>query len=412
MGRKFVNVDRETPLLLPVDMREWVKEDDLAHLVLEAVEEINLEDAAVNERGTGSEQYPPGMMAALLIYAYSRGLYSSRKIEEATYRDVGLRYLAADTHPDHDTIATFRRRNGKLLDRVYVQVLLLAQQVGMRRVGTVVVDGTKLAANASRRANLNQAQLDELTKRLAREVKERLAKAEQADREDDGGDRLPPELCDRNKLREKIREAKEVLRRREEEQKKPAAQSALVNLTDPDSRVQRTPKGYEQGYNAQLAVETQSGLIVGAHVCTDNQDRNQLVPTVKAVPTEAGPVHTLVADTGYDNSQAIAQLQAEGIEVFVPPQEPVEAKTRQTRKQAAVNQERRGRRDKVNTPRGQHLMFLRKTTIEPIFGVLKAAWGFTRFRLRGLAGVNIEWKLVCTAFNLRRIHRWMQLQPA
>ena len=152
MSARFVNIDRETPMLLPPDLREWVAEDDLAHFILEAVEGLDTAGAAINERGSGSEQFPPAMMMGLLLYCYAQGIFSSRRIEAATYSHLSVRYLAGNTSPDHDTIATFRRVNKKLVQASFVRVLELARELGLLRVGTVAVDGTKLWANASKGA--------------------------------------------------------------------------------------------------------------------------------------------------------------------------------------------------------------------------------------------------------------------
>src|SRR5882672_6883030 len=183
MSTRFVNIDRETPMLLPVDMREWVRGDDLAHFVLEAVEGMELGMAAINQRGSGSEQYPPAMMMALLLYCYASGIFSSRRIEGATHWHVSVRYLAGNTHPDHDTIAHFRRTNRKLVQRSFVRVLELAREVGLLRMGTIVIDGTKLWANAAKRATLSEAQLEAELEVVEREVEELLAQAEAADAE-------------------------------------------------------------------------------------------------------------------------------------------------------------------------------------------------------------------------------------
>jgi len=151
MAERFVNVDRQTPMLLPADLREWVADNELAHLILEAVEQCDLRAARVNVRGSGSEQYPPTMMLALLIYAYATGVFSSRRIERASYESVAVRYLCANHHPDHDTIASFRRENQALFRSCFAQVLLLAREMGVLRVGAVSVDGTRMAGAGSER---------------------------------------------------------------------------------------------------------------------------------------------------------------------------------------------------------------------------------------------------------------------
>jgi transposase len=154
MSTRFVNIDRDTPMLLPPDLREWVQQDDLVHFVVEALALLDVSTASVNHRGTGSEQYPPGMMLGLLIYSYAQGLFSSRQIERATYQNLSVRYLAANTHPDHDTIAKFRRDNGGLIRSAFVQLLQLAQAAGLVRLGAIALDGTKIGAATNKRPNL------------------------------------------------------------------------------------------------------------------------------------------------------------------------------------------------------------------------------------------------------------------
>ena len=214
MSRNLVNVDRSTPLLLPVDMREWVAADDVVHLVIEAVEGMDLRAAAVNERGTGSAQYPPGMMLALLIYSYSQGLYSSRRIERATHTQVGVRYVTADTHPDHDTIAQCRQRHAALLSAAFVEGLQLAHRLGVPKLGTVCLDGTKRQAHARKRATRTEAE-------LRAEVQARLAQAEQADATETSGEALPPELADRPTRLARLQAARAELARRARAQDRP-----------------------------------------------------------------------------------------------------------------------------------------------------------------------------------------------
>src|ERR1700732_3086969 len=210
MGTRFVSVDRTAPMLLPADLREWISDDDLAHFVLEAVESSDLSLAAVNARGTGSEQYPPTMMLAVLVYCYASGVFSSRGIEQATYRHLSVRYLSGDTHPDHDTIAKFRRENAPLIQSVFVQVLELAGEMGLGRLGTVSVDGTKLRANASKQATRTDAEVQQELALLRQQVDQLLAHAAQGDATDrDDGTRLPSALADRQARRIQLEAARQ-----------------------------------------------------------------------------------------------------------------------------------------------------------------------------------------------------------
>src|ERR1700691_3852920 len=174
MSTRYVNIDRSTPFLLPPDLRDWVQQDDLAHFLVDALAMLDLSQAASNVRGTGSEQYPPAMMLALLIYCYADGQFSSRQIERATYQHLSVRYLAGDTHPDHDTIAKFRRENGQLLRSAFVQLLQLAARVGLLKLGDIALDGTKLEAAATKRKTRTYAQLQEELAQLEEQVGQRL----------------------------------------------------------------------------------------------------------------------------------------------------------------------------------------------------------------------------------------------
>lgn len=212
-----MSVDRQTPLLLPCDLRDWVREDDMVHFVIEAVEGLPLTEFQVNHRGTGHEQDPPAMMLALLIYCYCNGVFGSRRIEEATYHHVGVRYLTGDTHPDHDTIAKFRRENLAAVHACFVNVLEQAREIGVLKVGTVSVDGTKIRANASKHKNVMYGRAGELIEQLDQEVQGLLEKAEQVDNTDvDEGQRLPEEVTRSEALKAKLKDARERLEQRAE----------------------------------------------------------------------------------------------------------------------------------------------------------------------------------------------------
>lgn len=404
----LVNVDRSTPMLLPVDLREWLPADDVVHLVVDAVGGMDVSAAAVNERGSGSAQYPPGMMLALLIYSYSQGLYSSRRIERATHTHVGVRYVTGDTHPDHDTIATFRRRHGALLRRAFVEVLQLARRLGVGQVGTVCLDGTKLKGNVSERHNRREAELKAEVAALEAEVHARLTAAEQADQQATTTEQLPAELKDRQARLAKLRAARAAIQARAEAQGRDPDDEDKGNLVDPDSASQRKPQGFVQGYNAQLVVSADSGLIVAAEVCTPTTDRQQLAPMIAAIPPEAGVPHTIIADRGYDNQGQVDQvIERTGAQVWVPPLRPVAHVLPKYGTPALFKKmtARLQRWQQARSPRGQHLRRLRSSVIESVFGTLKHGWRFNRFQLRGLAGVSSEWLLLCTAYNLSKLHR-------
>ena len=406
MGTKYVNVDRQTPMLLPPDVREWVADNELAHFVLEAVEATELAGARVNVRGTGDAQYPPGLMLALLIYSYATGTFSSRAMERASHDSMAVRYLCANHHPDHDTIAKFRRENGPLLRAAFVRVLELAREVGLLKLGTVSVDGTKIAAAAAKRRSLRRGQLEAEMARLQGEVDALLTRAEAADATDsDDGRRLPGELANRQKRLERLRAASAVLTQREKESHN---DKITVNPVDPDSTITPTAQGpFIQGYNAQAAVSAEGPtLIVGAHVVPAPHDREQLEPTVAAIPAEVGRPQRVLADTGYDHPGQIETLRQGGITVYCPPQNlsPQPPQHRYRRPGWIVRWQRQAELDQ---PAVQKLYRRRAASSEPTFHVIKRLLGFARFSLRGQAKVNLEWTLVALAYNCRQLApRW------
>jgi transposase len=401
MATKYVNVDRQTPMLLPPDVREWVADNELAHFVLEAVEATSQTGARVNLRGTGDAQYPPGLMLALLIYSYATGTFSSRAMERASYDSVATRYLCANHHPDHDTIAKFRRENGPLVRAAFVRVLQLAREVGLLKLGTVSVDGTKIAAAAAKRRSLRRAELAAQLARLEQEVDQLLARAEAADTDAaDDGRSLPAELANRQKRLERLRTAAAVLAEREKE----AGDDASVNPSDPDSTITPTAQGpFIQGYNAQAAVSAEGPtLIVAAHVVAAANDREQLQPTVAAIAPELGPPQRVLADCGYDHPGQIEALRQRDITVYCPPQNlsPQPPQHRYRRPGWIVRWQRQAELDE---PAVQKLYRRRAASSEPTFHVIKRLLGFGRFSLRGLARVNLEWTLVALAYNCRKI---------
>jgi transposase len=346
MSTRYVSIDRNQPLLLPPDLREWAPSGELVHFVIEAVDSLDLSVFKVNARGSGSAQYPPRMMLALLIYCYANGIFSSRPIGKATYRDIAVRYLTADTHPDHDSIATFRRENFDAVAACFAHVLDLAQELKLLKVGKVSVDGTTLKANASKNRNVRYDRAGELVEQLEFEVRELMEQAEHTDRgETDDGRQLPEELSRREALREKL----EAARKRIEERARKKAQSEQAeyerkvrdrneregsskgrhiyepdptprpeeqeNLTDPDSRLMRHNKRspYEQAYNAQASVDADgSQLVLSAHVSQCASDRNELVESIQGIPPSLGQPETVLADNGYLNEEEVRALEGDG----------------------------------------------------------------------------------------------------
>lgn len=438
-------------MLLPPDLREWVPTDDMVHFVLEAAEAMDLGHFKVNKRGTGSEQYPPRMMLALVIYCYANGVFSSRRIERATYRDIAVRYLTADTHPDHDTIAKFRRENFDAVAGCFVRVLELARELKLLRLGTVSVDGTKLKANASKHKNVRYDRAGELHEQLELEVRELMKQAEEADRhEEEDGQKLPKELSRLERLRDKMRTAREKIEARakaraeagraeyegkvaKREQRKgkrkgklikppgtePRAQEQ-VNLVDEDSRLMRKNKssGYEQGYNAQAVVDAEgSMLVLSAHVSQCSTDSKELVKAVEGIPESIGKAQCVLADSGYACSDQVEELEGKDMDVYVATgavggrrkhdyrPERVQKEAPQI-KQAWIKQ----MREKLQTDVGKALYARRKQTVEPVFGIIKQCMGFRQFLLRGKDKVSGEWQLVVLAYNFKRL--WNLKQAA
>lgn len=432
MAERLVNVDRDTPMLLPVDLRRWVPENDLVHFVISAVETMNLSGVSVNSRGSGSKQYPPRMMLALLIYCYANGIFASRRIERATYRDVAVRYLTGDTHPDHDTICVFRRENGEVVKEAFVEVLRVARQMGLMKVGMVSVDGTHIKANASKHKSVRYDRAGELEQLLRKDVEELLRRAEQSDAQPvEDGQNLPKEIARREALLEKMRWAREELEKRakgEDEREhhdehggpKPGGESPVgqpkdsqqINLTDPESALMRKSHhdSYEQAYNAQAVVDADgSQLILATNVIATPSDANELEVALEKVVQSVGPVQGMLADGGYVNAEAIERVQQK-VDLYVaitsennsyrrydyrPPKKHPAKKVVDPRLIAM--------REKVTSEAGKRIYGKRASSVEPVFGIIKSAMGLRQFLLRGMAKVRIEWDLACLSYNMKRL---------
>jgi transposase len=442
----FVDCDRDQAFLLPPDLRDWIPEDDLAHFVIEAVERVGMSAFKVNHRGTGSAQYHPRMMLALLIYCYANGIFSSRRIERATHRDIGVRFVAANQHPDHDTIAAFRRENFAAVGESFLQVLLLAKELKLVKVGVVSVDGTKLDANGSKHRSVRYDRAGELIDQLKLEISELMERAEAAD---DGAEEdpqaLPKEIARREALRDKL----DAARRRLEDQAKARAEAERAayeakvaareqrkgrakgkhpkppddkprpkeqsNLSDPDSRLMRKSKHHEyrQAYNAQAVVDAGgSQLILGARVSNCASDRNELVADIAAIPAALGVPETVLADSGYANGDEVASLAGIDVEVLVATGAEGRRRRHDFRPRKAEAPVKEAKAEwlqamaaKLASEEGRALYKLRQQSVEPVFGIIKAVLGFSHFSLRGLDKVAGEWDLVSLAYNCKRLHK-------
>jgi transposase len=442
----FVDCEREQPFLLPPDLRDWIPEDDLAHFVIEAVERVAIGAFKVNDRGTGSAQYHPRMMLALLIYCYANGLFSSRRIERATYRDLGVRFVAADRHPDHDTIATFRRANFAAVAASFLQVLLLAKELKLLKLGVVSVDGSKFDASASKHRAVTYQRAGELIAQLKCEIADLLGRAEAADASgEDAPQALPKAIARREALRAQL----DAARRRLEAQAKAQAAAERAdyeaklaarekrtgraksrhpkppddtprpeeqsNLSDPDSRLMRKSKQHEyrQAYNAQAVVDAEgSQLILGARVSQCASDRNELAADIAAIPAELARPEIALADNGYANGDEVERLAENGIAALVATGAEGRSRRHDFRPAQAEAPTKAPKSDwrnamaaKLASEQGRALYKLRQQTVEPVFGIIKAVLGFTRFSLRGHGKVAGEWDLVTLAYNCKRLHK-------
>ena len=449
----FRQIDRETGFLLPPSVDEWLPEKHLARFVVEVIDGLDLRGMAGSYRGSGSASYHPSVLLGIMVYGYATGVFSSRKLERATYDSVAFRFIAANDHPDqfvhtnHDTIAAFRRRFLGDIERLFVEVLVLAREMGMLSMGTVGLDGTKIHANASRHSALSYEHAGRIEAQLKTEVAELMAQAEASDRADLPDDlSIPDELARREERLAKLAEARAKIeararerfeREQAEHQAKLAAREAKarqtgrkpggkppepptggprptdqINLTDEQSRIMPVAGGgFEQCYNAQAAVATGSLLVVATDVVQAPNDKQQLEPMANklaALPQALGTPQTLLADSGYFSAANVEACKAAGIEPLIalgrqshhpswrerfaaaPP-----APDNPTPVEAMAH--------RLATPEGKKLYALRKQTPEPVFGIIKSVLGFRQFSLRGLDKVRGEWSLVTLAWNIKRM---------
>lgn len=444
---RFRPVDRQTDFLLPPSVQEWLPEGHLARYLVEVIEGLDLSELTRAYAGRGSDAYHPAMLMALLIYGYATGTFSSRKLARATYDSLAFRYIACNCHPDHDTLATFRRRFGKEFESIFVQVLEVARENQLSRFGTVSLDGTKIHANASRHSALSYEHAEKIEAQLKAEVQELLALAEQADQSNvPDGMSIPEELARRedrlkaiDAAKEKIKaraqerhrreqaEYEEKLARRAEKEKttgkkpggKPPQPPASgpraedqINFTDEESRIMPCAGGgFEQSYNAQAVVDTESMLILACEVTQAPNDKQQMAPMVEklgSLPPGLGRPETLAADTGYYSEHNVNLCVNAGIEPLIAVKreghhlhfsERFSEPPPLTEDASPVER----MKHKLKTTAGKAIYAKRKQTVEPVFGIIKSVMGFRQFLLRGLEKVRIEWSLVCLAWNLKRM---------
>ena len=443
----FRPINRDMDFLMPPSVDEWLPQRHLARFVAEVIEGLDLRAMTGSYRGSGEASYHPQLLLGLIIYGYATGVFSSRSLERATHDLVAFRFIAANEHPDHDTIATFRRRFLKQIEALFVQVLGVAREMGVLKLGTVALDGTKIHANASRHSALSYEHASQIEAQLKAEVADLLGKAEAADQaEVPDGMSIPEELARREMRLAEIARAKAIIearakerhaRERAEYEAKMAAREAKqaqtgkkpgrrepqppvegplpsdqVNLTDAESRIMPTAGGgFEQCYNAQAVVAADSLLVVATDVVQAPNDKQQLKPMLDKLaelPADLGKVGGLLADNGYFSEANVNACAAAGIE-------PVIAMGREAHYPSLAERFAKdpaplknptpleAMRHQLQTKEGKKRYALRKQTPEPVFGVIKSVLGFCQFLLRGLEKVRGEWSLVTMAWNLKRM---------
>jgi transposase len=458
MGQNFYPDAINQTLLFPPSLHDWLPDGHLARFLADVVAALDLSSiykSYQEKDGRGQAAYAPEMMVRLLLYGYATGVYSSRKIQTRTFEDIAFRYLSGDQHPDHATIAEFRKRHLDALSGLFTQALLLCAEAGLVKLGHVSIDGAKIKANASKHKAMSYKRMNETEARLKQEIDALLAEAEKIDAEEDAlhgkdrhGDELPAELQRRESRLQKIREAKAALEqdaeekaaqkraeveqklaeRDEEEQRtgkkkrgrKPQLpepeqakpdDTAQRNFTDPESRIM--PDGankgsFVQGYNAQIAVDSASQVIVAAAITQETNDKKQLLPMIAQIEANLKQKPEKVsADTGYFSEANVTDASVKDVDLYVatgrdkhgdvtatndnPP--PSNASPKQTM------------REKLRTAAGRAVYKMRKAIVEPVFGQIKEVRGFRRFSLRGQQNVRHEWRLVCAVSNLLKLFR-------
>jgi len=463
----FRSFDLGQTLLLPPDLRDWLPEGHLARFIAEMVGELDLSAifAGYDGDGRGQAAYHPQMMAGLLIYGYCVGIFSSRRIERATFEDVAFRFLSGDHHPDHDTIAAFRERHLAALKGLFLQVLKLCEKAGLVQLGHVALDGTKVKANASKHKAMSYDHMCKREQELATQIAGLLAQASSIDAAEDQqygrgqkADQLPAELARSQQRLAKIREAKAALEqeaRAAAERKKIAVEAALAerarheaetgkgiggpkpvapdpatatpeakdqrNFTDPESKIMKdgATKGFEQAYNAQIVVDAAHQVIVAEDLITQANDQQQLATMLAQVEANLGRRPTAAsADAGYYADSQLSDPRLEGIDLHVPPDrqkhnqppppdDPPPPSTPEAAAEPPATPKTRiaDMRAKLRTATGYAIYRMRKAIVEPVFGQVKQVRGFRRFSFRGKVKTGAEWSLVCTTHNLLKLWR-------
>jgi len=447
MARRFKRVDYEKSLEQTVTIKECLPADHLARFIVAVIALLDLSAIYAQYALVGGEAYAPEILLGLLFYGYTTGVFSSRKIEKATYESIPFRFIAGGLHPDHDTIANFRKTFLLEITDLFAQVLVIAHEMGLLKLGNISLDGSKIHADASKSHAVSYGRLLELEQRLRTEVEELMALGEQADQVDlPEGLEVEVEIALRQERLANLARAKEVLEARAQERyeaekaeyeaklrereekaqqtgRKPRGRAPQpptpgpcpkdqYNFTDPDSRIMKNSNndGFDQHYNVQAAVDQDSRLIVGNTVSNHPNDTGEAIPTLDAIPAEVGKPKAAALDNGYFSPTNIEELETRGIDPYIATGQDHHYQSWQER---FAQQPEPPAEDaspivkmayKLKTDIGKIIYGLRKCTVEPVIGIIKETLGFRQFSLRGLVGVAGEWCLVCLAYNLKRMH--------
>lgn len=454
--RKFIVADRDQISLMPPSIEEWLPENHLARFVVEVVGLLDLSSIKDSYGKTGGVAYAPEMMLGLLFYGYATGVFSSRKLEKASYDSVAFRFICGNHHPDHDSIANFRKRFLDALKKLFVQILIFGKELGFVKIGNVNIDGTKVKANASKHHAMSYDRIKKLEVQLQEEVHKLLELAESTDEEKPDLD-IPEEIQRRETRLEKLKEAKKVIEQRAaeryndekkaydekvEQRKKKEERTGKkargrepkapkegplpkdqYNFTDPQSRIMKTGNGFDQCYNAQAAVSDEM-LIVGTYVNAHCNDKKEFIPSLESIDESLGDIDTATADNGYYSESNIEQTEGKTIQgrkidpyiaaggekhnqwlndILKSEKENKPGVPDQTTVEKEPISVREKMRRKLKTKKGKEIYRKRKMTVEPVFGIIKEIMGFRRFSLRGEENINGEWSLVCSAYNLKRM---------
>jgi transposase len=447
MTRKFKTANYEETLNLKVSLSAVLPPEHFARFTVDIVSQLDLSKIYQQYKDEGAPPYAPEVMLSLLFYGYATGVYSSRQIERATYESIPFRFISGDMHPDHDTIATFRKRFLPEIQELFVQILLIAQTMGMLRLGNISLDGSKIHADASKSKAISHKRLLAIEAQLQQQVAELMALAEAADKSVIPEKmNINDEIARREQRLTQLAEAKKVLEQRaqaryeaekaeyDEKIRQREAQAAKkgkkpggrppqpptagprdkdqYNFTDPESAIMKNPnnKGFDQHYNVQVAVEQKSLLIVAPTLSNNPTDRQQALPTVDAIAPDLGTPEAAALDAGYWSESNVNGLKARGIDPYIatgrePHHQNWQTYFAQQPEPPAANASAMEKMAyKLRTDIGRAIYRLRKYTVEPVIGIIKEVLGFRQFSLRGLSAAAGEWVLVCLAFNLKRLH--------